>query len=61
MTMNSQFIDARRACEQASADLFGKDGAENKAVSKSFADVGIGEGVSDGGNKKFHLKMEVFQ
>lgn len=52
MTMNSQFIDARRACEQASADLFGKDGAENKAVSKSFADVGIGEGVSDGGNKK---------
>lgn len=50
LTATSQFIDARRAIEQAAKDLYPNDGAAD-AVAKAFDAVGVTEDGSSGGGK----------
>lgn len=44
LVKSSQFVDARVAFVQASADIYGANSAETNAVKNAFSEVGIGEG-----------------
>ncbi len=49
LSSNSQYIDARNACIQSAADIFGANSSQVEETTNAFYAVGIGNAFGDGG------------